>query len=77
MATPAEELGKTTWKGTLKTMNHCRRRFFAVNSSLPYRFLVMSLSATFIIVAFFTIAVFAPGVTEMQTRAWGAKPGAM
>jgi hypothetical protein len=77
MVTPAKELDKTTWKGDLKTMNHCRRRFFTVTSSLQYRFPVTSLTASFNIVVLFAIAVFVPGVPEMQTRVWGSKPGAM
>ncbi len=71
MATPADDLAKTTRKGDLKTMNHRRRRFFAVTSSLQYRFLAMSLIASFIIVAFFAIAVFVPDVLEMQNQSLG------
>ena len=52
-------------------MNHSRRRFFAVTSSLQYRFLAMSLIASFIIVAFFAIAVFVPDVLEMQNQSLG------
>jgi hypothetical protein len=52
-------------------MNHSRRRFFAVTSSLQYRFLAMSLTAGFIIVAFFAIAVFVPDVMEMQNQNLG------
>jgi hypothetical protein len=52
-------------------MNHCRRRFLAVTSSLQYRFLATSLTTSFIIVAFFAIAVFVPDVLEMQNQSLG------
>jgi hypothetical protein len=71
MGMSADGLAKTTWKGDLKTMDHNRRRFFSVTSSLQYRFLAMTLAASFIIVAFFATAVFLPDVLEMQNQNLG------
>jgi hypothetical protein len=52
-------------------MDRSRRRFFAVTSSLQYRFLAMSLAASFIIVVFFAAAVFLPDILEMQNQSLG------